>query len=120
MALIGLSFPFRKEAGEFPKKDREQDAVRSNIIALFNLPLGSRVMRPFLGTTVYNLVFEPINDLLVARLERSIRATVERGEPRATIQSVTITSDKTTIFADIVYAVNGLLNDVQISLNRGT
>lgn len=119
MSLIGLSFPFRKEAGEFPKKDYEQDAVRSNVIALFNMPLRSRIMRPELGTTAYNLVFEPITPLLVARLERSIRATIERGEPRAVVRSVTITQDNTKIFADIVYEVTGIKDNVQIALDKG-
>lgn len=119
MTLIGLSFPFRKEAGEFPKKDYEQDVVRSNVIALFNLQLRTRVMRPELGTTVYNLVFEPITPLLVARLERSIRATIERGEPRAQVISVGVAQNNTQIIADIVYAVNGIKDNVQIALDKG-
>lgn len=116
MTLIGLSFPFRKESGQFPKKDFDQDAVRSNIIALFKIPLRARIMRPELGTTVYNLVFEPITSLLIARLERSIRATISRGEPRATVISITITQDNTKLIADILYQVNGLNDNVQVAL----
>lgn len=119
MTVIGISFPFRKESGQFPKKDYDQEAVRSNIIALFNMPLRLRVMRPELGTTVYNLVFEPITSLLIARLDRSIRATIERGEPRATVLDITITQDGTKLIADIVYQVNGLNDNVQISLPNG-
>ena len=119
MTVIGLSFPFRKEAGQFPKKDFDQEAVRSNIIALFNLPLRLRVMRPELGTTVYGLVFEPITSLLIARMDRSIRATIERGEPRATVLDMTITQDNTKLIVDIVYAVNGLTDTVQVSLPNG-
>ena len=119
MTVVGISFPFRKESGQFPKKDYDQEAVRSNIIALFNMPLRSRVMRPELGTTVYNLVFEPITSLLIARLDRSIRATIERGEPRANVLNITITQDNTKLIADIVYEVNGLSDNVQISLPNG-
>jgi phage baseplate assembly protein W len=118
MALVGLSFPFRKEAGEFPKRDYNQEAIRSNIIALFKLPIRSRVMRPELGTTAYRLVFEPITPLLLARLQRSVRATIERGEPRASIQSVSITSRDTTVTCDIVYRVSGILDNVKVSLAR--
>ena len=119
MAVIGLSFPFRKESGQFPKKDFDQEAVRSNIIALFKLPLRLRIMRPELGTTVYRLVFEPITPLMTTRLENSIRATISRGEPRANVSNVTITQDNTKLIADIVYEVNGLSDNVQISLPNG-
>lgn len=118
MGLVGLSFPFRKEAGEFPKKDYDQEVVRSNIIALFKLPIRSRIMRPELGTTAYSLVFEPITPLLVSRLQRSVRATIERGEPRALIQSVTISTNNTTVVCDIVYRVLGILDKVSVSLYR--
>ena len=116
MSLIGLSFPFRKEAGEFPKRDYDQDAVRSNVIALFNLPMRSRVMRPELGTTVYNMVFDSTGPLLEARLQRGIRSTIERGEPRAQVQSVTIATQDTTVTCDIVYAVAGILDSVTVAL----
>jgi phage baseplate assembly protein W len=120
VTLAGISFPFRKEAGQFPKKDLDQEAVRSNVIALFNLPLRSRIMRPNLGTTAYNLVFEPITPLLVTRLERSIRATLERGEPRASVVSVTISQNNTQLLADIVYVVTGIKNTVQVALDKGS
>lgn len=120
MVLTGISFPFRKESGQFPKKDTLQEVVRSNIIALFNLPLRTRIMRPNLGTTAYNLVFEPITPLLIARLERSIRATFERGEPRANVVGITVTQNNTQLLADIVYVVNGIKDSVQIALDKGS
>lgn len=116
MSLIGLSFPFRKESGEFPVRDYDQEVVRSNVIALFNLPLGSRVMRPELGTTVYDMVFDSTGALMEARLQRSIRSTLERGEPRAQVESISITTDNTKVICDIVYSVTGIIDQVTVEL----
>ena len=117
MALIGIDFPFRKADGQFPKMATNQDAVRSNIIALANLDLGVRVMRPTLGFAGRRVVFDPIDALLESRLNRYIRNLFAQ-EQRATLQSVTITNSKTQIKANIVYTVNNIQDTVTIALAK--
>jgi phage baseplate assembly protein W len=119
MALKGLSFPFRKEDGQFPKIDEDKEAVKSNIIALFNLPKGLRVHRPTLGSIFDLLIFESQGPLLEARIQRAVRDTIANGEPRADVQSVDITTSDTTITVDIVYVVQGQPESVTIEQTRG-
>jgi phage baseplate assembly protein W len=118
MKLRGISFPFRKEAGQFPVMDEGASAVRSNVIALFNLPLRGRVMRPELGTTVSRLLFEPIDGLFFLRMETAVRATIERGEPRASVISINIQVQSTTVIVDIIYAVNGVQDTATVTMER--
>jgi len=118
MTLRGISFPFRKDLGQFPVMDEGPEAVRSNIIALFNIPLRSRVMRPELGTTVSRLLFEPIDGLFFLRMETAVRATIERGEPRASVISINIQVQSTTVIVDIIYAVNGVKDSATVTMER--
>lgn len=120
MALKGISFPFRKADGEFPKRDTDEEQIRSNIIALFNLTNRSRVMRPEIGSRMLNFVFESIDPLLFSRMERSIRTTIAEGEPRATVEAVNFTSSGTKVIADIFYSVNGVQQVVQIERDGGS
>ena len=119
MTLKGISFPFRKEDGQFPKIDLEKDAVKSNIIALFNLPKGLRVHRPALGNIFDILLFESQSPLLNARIQRAVRDTIATGEPRATVENVSIEYSNTLITVTIVYSVRGQLDSVTIEKNRG-
>jgi phage baseplate assembly protein W len=117
MALIGIDFPFRKANGQFPVMATDKDVVRANIIALANLDLGVRVMRPTLGFAGRRVVFDPIDALLESRLNRYIRNLFAQ-EPRATLQTVTITNSKTTIKAVIVYSVNNIQDTVTLALAK--
>jgi phage baseplate assembly protein W len=118
MTLKGISFPFRKADGQFPVMDSDAMAVRSNIMALFNVPMRGRIMRPEIGTTVGSLLFDPIDELFLLRMESAVRSTIARGEPRASVISVNITVKSTTVTVDIVYAVNGIKDDVSVALER--
>lgn len=115
MALIGISWPFRKENGEFPARDYDSEAVKSNILALFNCDLYSRVMRPELGTDVTLYVFESIDPLLLAKLERSIRTTIANGEPRASVTEVRFNQEGTKLVALVKYEVNGIEESVALT-----
>ena len=118
--LIGISFPFRKENGEFPKTDKEIAAVQSNIRALFNLPIRSRVMRPQIGTNVYQFAFENITDFMLTKLYRAIKTTIDLGEPRASVQDIQFTVDKTLVIADISYSVNGVLDELTLEIPKSS
>ena len=116
MTLIGISWPFRKQDGEFPARDTDAEAVRSNLLALFNCDLRSRVMRPDLGTDATLYVFESIDPLLIARLQRSIRQTIATGEPRATVSNIEFSQEGTKLVALITYVVNGIEESIVVDV----
>jgi len=120
MALVGISYPFRKEGGEFPARDKDSEAVRSNILSLFNCDVRSRVMRPDLGTDVTLFVFESIDSLLQAKLQRSIRQTIAKGEPRATVTDIQFVEQGTKIQANVTYEVNGIEENIVVDVGTKT
>lgn len=113
--LVGISFPFRKDKGQFPAVDKDIDAVRNDLTSLFNTPVRTRVMRPNLGTTAHNLVFDSIGPLLEARMERSIRQTIFLNEPRVNVLKIDIANTGTEIAALVTYSVNGVTDLVELS-----
>lgn len=98
--------------------DNDADVVRSNVMALFNLPLRSRVMRPKIGTLVHMYAFENFNGLTQVMLEREIRATFSRGEPRAAVRQVKVSQSGTKIIADIIWSVNGIEEQLKVLLSE--
>ena|GEM_PF-4282959 len=106
--LVGISFPFRKENGEFPARVRNADCVQNNIFTLFKTPKRSRIMRPLMGTNAYDLVFESQGSLLKTRLDRGIRQTIKNGEPRANPLSIRITDTDSETTAEVLYEVQGV------------
>lgn len=116
--LIGLSFPFRKADGEFPKRDRNRDVVRSDLIMLFNTPIRSRVMKPTHGSNKEQLVFESTGPLLRARLQRNIRQTIFLNEPRVNVLAIGIEEKKTEVRALILYEIQGVKDNITVTIDR--
>jgi phage baseplate assembly protein W len=116
--LVGISYPFRKEDGEFPKKERNIDLVSNDLTTLFKQAMRSRVMRPLLGTMADRLVFEPIDQLLLTRLLREVARTINVNDPRIVIDSVTFSTKETAVDCSVVYFVNGVRQESVVSLPR--
>lgn len=116
--VIGISFPFRKENGEFPKRAINIDAVKSDLISLFETPIRSRVMRPTFGSNKEILVFESTGPLLRARIERNIRQTIINNEPRVEVVAVNVEEEKTQVIATILYVVQGVPDTVTLTIDR--
>lgn len=116
--LVGIAFPFRKEAGEFPARVRNKDTVKSDLITLFNTAKGSRRMRPNYGSNKEVLVFESTGPLLRARLERNIRQTITNNEPRVRVIGIAIDEQKTKVIALIVYLIQGVRDSIQLDIDR--
>ena len=116
--LVGISFPFRKDKGQFPKVEIDTDAVKNDLFALFNTPIRSRVMRPLVGTTAYALVFESMGPLLIARLERSIRQTIFLNEPRVNVLGIETAENNTEIVALVVYEIQGIQDFIELKFPK--
>ena len=115
---IGIAFPFRKEAGELPKRAFDADAVKNDLLTLFETPIRSRVMRPTFGSTKERLVFESKGPLLNARLQRNIRQTIFLHEPRVRIRQMQVRESKTEVIALIIYTVQGIKDSIRLTIDR--
>lgn len=117
--LVGISFPFRKENGQFPAVAYDVDAVQNDLITLFKTPIRTRVMRPTFGSNGHELVFESIGPLLEARMQRSIRQTIALWEPRVRVLSIEISDQGTMIAALVQYEVQGIQDFVELQFEKG-
>lgn len=116
---IGISYPFRRADGHFPKMEKGEECVKSDLMTLFQTPVRSRVMRPTLGSDANRYVFEPNVDILKPTIERSIKQTIVANEPRVKVLKYEFTQEDTTFTADILYEVLGQSDSLTMQYSRG-
>jgi uncharacterized protein len=84
------------------------ESIEHCLRALLLTGLGERVMRPDLGTRAPELVFAPGSVQNLHDLEDSIRAAVQRFEPRVELDDVraeTVPDDETRVTVSVTYRV---------------
>ena len=70
----GVSFPFRRSDTEFPASSSDDELIQESLIQLFQTKKGERVMRPDVGSRVYDLVFDPNNPALGDILRAEVKS----------------------------------------------
>lgn len=113
-SVIGISFPFRKEDGEFPKRETDIACVKNDLLTLFKTPVRSRIMRPRMGHTAHQAVFESQGALLNARLQRVIRQTIANNEPRVQVLRIPVETSGTEVTPTIDYVVQGVRDSLEL------
>ncbi|NIS33581.1 MAG: GPW/gp25 family protein [Actinobacteria bacterium] len=99
-------FPFPLAVGTAGRIDASggDEALRGKIVqVLFTAP-GERVNRPDFGCGLFNLVFEPANDVLVAAMEFTIAQALTRwlGDD-IVVNAVDVAAEEETVAVQIVY-----------------
>ncbi|MEU4689792.1 GPW/gp25 family protein [Actinoplanes sp. NPDC023714] len=84
----GWRFPIVPLAGGGLGYSRGDDNITDSLLLLLRTAAGERVMRPELGTTVPDLIFEPGSEQNRFRLEQVLLDTIRRWEPRVEVESV--------------------------------
>ena len=93
----GIKFPFQltgrtggvKSEGEVQITEGVRHVTES-IQQILGTRIGERVMRRDFGSRVQELVFEPNDEILVARLRGIIFEAIERWEPRIEVLEVNV------------------------------
>jgi phage baseplate assembly protein W len=103
---LDLSFkanPFTKDI--YLKTDEE--AVKTALKHLIQTKNFERPFHPEIGTQVYSLLFENFSPAVRIALERTIRETIEKFEPRVRIISITVqeTVESNDLAINIVFAL---------------
>src|SRR5690606_31200972 len=82
----GISFPLRvDQSGAIALTSGTSDIDSSLRMILTTAP-GERVMRPFFGCRIWELLFEPINANTMGMMREAVREAVGRWEPRVTLE----------------------------------
>lgn len=107
--IRSIGFPFKKGDFSFPKAANDSDAIRSAVIQVITTARGERIMRPDFGCNAFDYVFEADSDGLRITIEREVRQSLSRWEPRVRVESVTVTSDPVVepgqLIINIVYTI---------------
>lgn len=110
----GISFPPRRGAGYgFFAIAVDDELLKNNIYVILNTKKGSMPMNYEFGSSAHDLLFEPINEITQGLIADSIKADIERWEPRVEVTSIKAASlENTRIFELIIKtrATGQLLN----------
>jgi uncharacterized protein len=102
----GLAFPVAVDARRaIALAEGAEDVEQAIGIILATAP-GERPMRPEFGCAIHTMVFERLNGATAGRMERAIRAALERWEPRIEVQEVSFELGKRhagQLLIDIAY-----------------
>ena len=101
---IAFGFPFVVNAAGGIPATGEDEAIRGKIIqVLFTTP-GERVNQPQFGCGLFNLVFEPNNDILAAAMEFTVGQALSRWlKDDIIVDGVQVTAVEETATVEIAY-----------------
>lgn len=117
--LKGISWPFRVEGKGLPAQAAGFDVIRSTLIAMLLTRKRSRVMRPGVGTNLWNFIFEVQGPVLIALIQKEISDCVYGQIPNIKILSIPVTEDKNKITVNVIYSVYGVKDETgDISYQR--
>lgn len=102
---IGLNLPIQGgNSGYFDQTTDSFTAYRMNIINLIRTIPGERRMNPTFGCRLWNLVFEPNDDFIAQKVNKTITEDIAQWIPGVTVNSVDVKyfeDDKSTNLRDI-------------------
>jgi phage baseplate assembly protein W len=89
----GVNFPFYdSNNGDFLLLTKTiESQVKSDLIHLLLTRKGSRYFLPDFGTNLYQYIFEPLDDIVIQKIEDEINTAVEKFIPNLEINKINIT-----------------------------
>lgn len=104
----GWAFPVRTNATASIATNTGHERIRQSMRIILGTAYGERPYRPEFGCGIHNLVFEVLDARLAGRVEREVRASLVRWEPRITVKRVLVLRDphvEARLLVDIAYVV---------------
>jgi len=94
----GWEFPpkFSKHTEGVAMLSGEED-VYNSIYVILHTKLGERVMRDEFGSTIHELLFEPLTANMKTYMASSLKESLINNEPRITIQNITLVQEDPTL-----------------------
>jgi phage baseplate assembly protein W len=84
----GIAFPMRvDQSGSIATSSGTED-IDSSIRMILTTAPGERLMRPFFGCRIWELLFEPINANTLGLMGEAVREAIGRWEPRVVLDDV--------------------------------
>lgn len=106
---IGIRFPFQDsfEGGVFRYTKTTPEKVRTNLISLLTLKRKQRPMRNTLYSPLYDVIFEPWDEITEDKLRTALFEKLEMYMPEITVEEIDFTFDESTyvLTTKIVYSI---------------
>ena len=114
---IGLSLPLQIGKTAFNQIYNTVDQVKTNIKSLLLTKRQERVMQPFLGSGLHEVLFEMNDEQLVTKIEDTITEAVSFWLPFVNISEIVVTADNNmkdnnTVEVSIDFTIG---NDAQLN-----
>ena len=87
---LGLKLPLVLDSGEEASTKTTLEAVKQNVLNLLNTEMGERIMQPTFGTDLYQILFEPMTEMLVDDGADVIREAVKEWLPYVNLDEVKV------------------------------
>lgn len=98
----GWAFPirFKKKYNSAELSQFEQD-IQQSLIILLSTIRGERIMRSDFGTTIHNLIFEPLDVSVGTLIGEEIKRAILVHEPRVFVNKVEVTQESLNGFLEL-------------------
>lgn len=105
---LDLNFSKHPQRGDVLKKIDINSINQSLKTLLYTMP-GERLFQPLVGTPLYRLLFEPLDDVSMTLVDQAIEHTIQNFEPRIELNLVQIVPDEENneINISIFYTIKG-------------
>jgi len=77
------------------------DLARQDLLNHFNTRKGERIMLPNFGSIVWDMLFEPLDDITINLIDADVRAII-KNDPRWSLQSVDISEGPNALNIKVV------------------
>jgi len=97
------------------------DSVKAAINNILKTRKGERVMIPSFGSSLQDILFEPLNSTGIKLLSRTIKEDIERWDDRVVIENVEIypNPDESSLSLTIGFRIKGFTNIFSHSVDFG-
>jgi phage baseplate assembly protein W len=105
----GWAFPLRTDANGSVTLVSDEREIEEAIRLILGTSYGERPMRPDFGCAIHDHVFAPIDSSTGGVLEWEVRQSLERWEPRITVNLVEVSYDEaqpSLLYIDVRYTIN--------------
>ena len=114
---LDLTFLRQPGTGDFSMKYDEQSVIRS-VRNLLSTNLYERLFQPTIGSTLNQILFEPVSTLTALQIEDEIVRMIKNYEPRATISQVIVSArpDDNSFSVSLYVLIGNLTTPTAINL----
>lgn len=120
---IGIRFPFQEssEGGIFRYTKTSPEQVRTNLISLLTLKRRQRPMRNNLYSPLYDVIFEPWDEITEEKLRTNLLEKLEVYMPEIIVQNIIFFFEEDThvLSTKVVYSIvelAGISDSVEINV----